>query len=386
VAGTGGGLGGTGTTGGSSGLGGTGATAGASGAGAGGSAAGMGGSAGTAPGTGGSAGSAAGSSGSAGTGGAGVVCGASPAAANGVLGFATQGGMTTGGGNASPQMVSSNLQSAVSSDSAKVIRFSGTQSVSNLEIGSNTTLEGANAMATINGGITIDGKSNIILRNFRLNAANSDAGDDGLNIQGSNHVWIDHLEVYDAVDGNMDMTNGSDYITVSWTKFRYSGTTDHNFSNLIASSDDDDGNYRITFHHNWWSTNASERMPRVRFGQVHVFNNYYGTGNNTNLNNDHCVRAAYQSDVRVESNYFDRVRTPHEIAEDDGTGVMTAKTCANNTSAGSVAGCNIEYLSLNNDGNPSERGTAFTPPYQYANAMEPADCVKANVMANAGPK
>jgi pectate lyase len=127
-------------------------------------------------------------------------------------------------------------------------------------------------------------------------------------------------------------------------------------------------------------------MPRVRFGQVHVFNNYYGTGTNTNLNNDHCIRAGYESDVRVESNYFDRVNTPHEVAEDDGTGVMSATVCANNTSDGSPTGCNIEYLSLNTDGNPSNRGTAFTPPYEYAAAMEPADCVKANVMANAGPK
>jgi hypothetical protein len=80
------------------------------------------------------------------------------------------------------------------------------------------------------------------------------------------------------------------------------------------------------------------------------------------------------------------VRTPHEIAEDDGTAVMTATICANNTSAGSPAGCNIEYLSLNNDGNPGNRGTAFDPPYDYESAMERADCVKANVMSGAGPK
>jgi pectate lyase len=349
------------------------------GAGRGGSGAGTAGSAGAVAGKGGGAGAGGGSAGS------GVTCGASPATANAILGFANQGGTTTGGGNASPQ-TSSNLQSAVSSDSAKVIRFTGTQSISNLEIGSNTTLEGMGASATINGGISIDGKQNIILRNFRLNASNSDAAEDGINIQGSSRIWIDHLEIYDASDGNMDITHGCDYITVSWTKFRYSGTGSHNFVNLIGSDDDDSGNYRITFHHNWWATNASERMPRVRFGQVHVFNNYYGTGNNTNLNNDHCIRAGYESDVRVESNYFDRVNTPHEVAEDDGTGVMSATVCANNTSVGSPTGCNIEYLSLNTDGNPSNRGTAFTPPYEYAAAMEPADCVKANVMANAGPK
>ena len=36
------------------------------------------------------------------------------------------------------------------------------------------------------------------------------------------HVWIDHCEVWDAYDGNMDITHGSNWITVSWTKFRYS--------------------------------------------------------------------------------------------------------------------------------------------------------------------
>jgi pectate lyase len=128
-------------------------------------------------------------------------------------------------------------------------------------------------------------------------------------------------------------------------------------------------------------------MPRVRFGQVHVFNNLYGIGSGA-MPNDHCIRAAHESDVRVESNYFDVVRTPHEIAEDNGTAVMTATTCANNTSVGSPAGCNIEYLSLNNGGNPANRGTAFTPPYQYQSSMTVADCVKAhvsNAQTGAGP-
>jgi len=30
----------------------------------------------------------------------------------------------------------------------------------------------------------------------------------------------------------------------------------------------------VTFHHNRFS-NVTERAPRVRFGRVHVFNNYY---------------------------------------------------------------------------------------------------------------
>jgi hypothetical protein len=65
---------------------------------------------------------------------------------------------------------------------------------------------------------------------------------------------------------------------------------------------------------------------------------------------------------------------------------MTGTKCANDTSVGSAAGCNIEHLSLNTGGNPTNRGTAFTPPYQYA--ATPADCVKAqvsNASTGAGP-
>jgi len=222
------------------------------------------------------------------------------------------------------------------------------------------------------------------LKNFRINASSS--SDDGMTVQDSHHIWIDHLEVYDAEDGNMDMTNNVDYVTVSWTKFRYSSQGSHNFSNLIAADDSDTGSYRITFHHNWWANNVNERMPRVRFGSVHVFNNLYGIGTGA-ASNDHCIRAAYRANVRAESNYFDIVKTPHEIAEDSsGAAILQATTCANNTSVGSPAGCNIEYLSLNADGNPANRGTAFTPPYTAA--MTPADCVKAhvsNAQTGAGP-
>lgn len=340
-------------------------------------------------GAGGAAGSmagAAGKGGSAGSGGSGgmpVSCPAPPA--NTLIGWATQGGMTTGGGNGSPVTITSASGSNVTDDSARVLQFSGTLS-GTVNLGSNKTLQGMGATATINGKINIDGKSNIILRNFRLNASSS--SDDGITIQESDHIWIDHLEIYDAEDGNMDITNGSDYITVSWTKFRYSSTGDHNFSNLIASDDSDSGSYRITFHHNWWANNVMERMPRVRFGQVHVFNNLYGIGTGA-ASNDHCIRAAYRANIRAESNYFDIVRTPHEIAEDSsGMAILQATTCANNTSVGSPAGCNIENLSLNNGGNPASRGTAFTPPYQFASSMTVADCVKAhvsNAQTGAGP-
>jgi pectate lyase len=288
-----------------------------------------------------------------------------------LIGWATQGGGTTGGGDASPTTVSgaSELESALSGSSARVVQFSGTISVGELAIGPNKTLIGMGTDATIDGSIAIHDAENVIVKNVRLDASGSDG--DGFSIQSSSRVWIDHCEVFDAADGNMDITDASDYITVSWTIFRYSGSGDHNFSNLIGSSDEDSGNYRITFHHNWWGANALERMPRVRFGSVHVLNNFYGTGTGANLGNDHCVRAGFEADVLVENNVFDHVATPHEIDEDNGTAIMSASG-------------NLYLASLNLDGNPETRGTAFDPPYDYT--AEPAECIKASVMEGAGPQ
>ena len=48
-------------------------------------------------------------------------------------------------------------------------------------------------------------------------------------------------------------------------------------------------------------------MPRVRFGQVHVFNNLFAApGNN------YCVRAARGARLLVEGNTFEGVRSPRD--------------------------------------------------------------------------
>jgi len=70
----------------------------------------------------------------------------------------------------------------------------------------------------------------------------------------------------------LDITNASDLVTVSWNRFR-----NHDKTMLIGSSDSasaDRGKLRVTFHHNSFES-LGQRAPRVRFGQVHVFNNFY---------------------------------------------------------------------------------------------------------------
>jgi pectate lyase len=186
-------------------------------------------------------------------------------------------------------------------------------------------------------------------------------------MQGSHHVWIDHVEIWDAPDGNLDVNDASNWVTVSWSIFRYSNSppaNDHRFSNLIGSSDTDTqdrGRLKVTYHHNWWSERVHERMPRVRFGQVHVFNNYYSSSGN-----NYCVRAGVEANILVENNYFEGVDSPHEV---DASGAIIE--ASGNAYSGT-------------SGAQDDNGDAFDPPYAYT--AESAESARAAVMANAGPQ
>jgi pectate lyase len=97
-----------------------------------------------------------------------------------------------------------------------------------------------------------------------------DTFDDGANPPESlPRVYGTKFEVH---DGLLDVTNNSDLVTVSWNEFR-----DHDKVDLVGSSNTrltDRGTLRVTFHHNRYE-NVGQRTPRVRFGDVHVYNNYY---------------------------------------------------------------------------------------------------------------
>ncbi len=111
---------------------------------------------------------------------------------------------------------------------------------------------------------------------------------DSISIKGSTHIWIDHSSFqdgpeivqkyfgrkYEHRDGLVDITNEADYITISYSTFE-----NHNKTMLIGSSDSkisDEGKLHVTLHHNYFH-NVVQRLPRVRFGQVHVYNNYFSS-------------------------------------------------------------------------------------------------------------
>ncbi|MFB4279975.1 hypothetical protein ACBJ59_32125 [Nonomuraea sp. MTCD27] len=105
-----------------------------------------------------------------------------PGNPTGLVGWATQGGGTSGGGGASPVTVTSAsaLTSALSSGSAAVIRVSGTISCSGmLRVASNKTVLG-NSGATISGcGFNISEAANVIVRNLTFRGWNDGSPSDG---------------------------------------------------------------------------------------------------------------------------------------------------------------------------------------------------------------
>ncbi|MEV3908776.1 pectate lyase family protein [Streptomyces canus] len=109
-------------------------------------------------------------------------------------------------------------------------------------------------------------------------------------------------------DGLLDITNGSDLVTVSWSRF-----ADHDKAMLIGNSDSatgDRGRLRVTLHHNQFES-VVQRAPRVRFGQVHLYNNRYLARNDDYR---YSLGISTESAVHAENNAF---HTPGHIEAAD---------------------------------------------------------------------
>jgi len=318
-----------------------------------------------------------------------------PPPASPLIGWASVSGMgvttTTGGGDATPQVVTteSALASAAGGTTAAVIYVKGVLTAGKISVGSNKTIVGL-CGAEIHGHLGLGGSSNVIIRNIKIvgygvgncaldpdydSSVGCSSGNDAVTVNGaSHHIWFDHCDISDGTDGNLDITNGSDFVTVSWTKFHYTprsddtgndstGANGHRFSNLIGASDGlaiDVGHLNVTWHHDWWADNVNQRMPRTRAGKIHVFNNLF-----TAAGDSYCTNAGDASHLLVEDNAYIGVKNP---LQPDSNGDMLAR---NN-------------LFTSTSGTTTATGTGFTPPYSAT--PDPASGVEAAVKAGAGPQ
>ncbi|MBN1950236.1 MAG: T9SS type A sorting domain-containing protein [Bacteroidales bacterium] len=229
-------------------------------------------------------------------------------------------------------------------------------------ISSNKTLIGINDSAHIEGIRTqINGSRNIIIKNITFSGV---VRYDAFEINGgARNVWIDHCNFYsdrdhdkDYYDGLLDIKNQSTFLTVSWTRFH-----DHHKAILISSGDEEWGDtvIRITFHHDAFY-NCGSRLPSLRFGKAHLFNNYY-------LNNGTSINTHMNACVRVENNYFDNA----------GTGVGSLYTEV-------PGGVQLIDNIFVNTGYSEEPICELDVPYPYESVMHPAEQVPDTVLAGIG--
>jgi pectate lyase len=348
-------------------------------------------------------------------------------------GWAGQNGGTTGGAAAPATaiyMVStpSQMLAALSAqgDNAKIIKLYGTidmtsadnggpftshtdQALRNrVKLGSNTTLIGMGSdTRLVNAAISITGVQNVIVRNLNIvnpcdvapvwdpndgSTGNWNSEFDGITISGSKNVWVDHNVFTDAPvtddllpvengkikqchDGALDVKNGSDYVTVSNTRFEL-----HQKNNLIGSSDSttsDNGHLTVTFNNNHF-LNVAERAPRVRFGKVHIYNNYFeGSRSHPVYAHKYSIGVAYLAKIISQNNAFD---------------IGGATTCANvltNPGSSSKTGAVTDTGSLLNGvaldvANKCSFSSSVGWSLPYAAPLLSAADVKQSVLANAG--
>ena len=277
---------------------------------------------------------------------------------------------TTGGGSANVVSVNDaeSLISALTSDGPKVITVEGTiTDVGAIKHVTDKTLIGRNG-AVISGGIRFTSARNVIIKNIEF----ADGSNDTFELSSSECVWFDHNTFRDGLDGNLDIVRGSNYITVSWNRFYYTKAHDHMLSNLNGNTNNfstDEGKIKVTFHHNWWGSGVKERMPRVRYGDTHIFNNYYkyepipgDSGQN------YAIAAGQHSRLLVENNFFDGSNKPIIFVTDEGTAEVVHQG-------------NIFFETTGSS--PVQRGLSFIPPYGYT--LDSAEDAAALVLSGAGP-
>ena len=161
----------------------------------------------------------------------------------------------------------------------------------NVSVSSDKTLDGRGADITIaGGGLYVEGgEGNVIVNNLKLR----DTPDDILRFyDGGSRMWVHHCDLSSGGDGAFDATEGVTEITVSFTH-----VFDHDKAMLTgAGSPEGDGaSMRWTGHHNHYE-HVVQRLPGLRFGWAHTFNNLYEWESGT------AIWARLGAEVLVENN------------------------------------------------------------------------------------
>ncbi|WP_374209869.1 polysaccharide lyase family 1 protein, partial [Glycomyces sp. TRM65418] len=251
------------------------------------------------------------------------------AQSGGATGYAALNGGTTGGAGGqvvratTGTQINAALCNRASASTPIIIQVEGTinhgntsdVSGSSCDVGStlidlknvsNVTIVGVGSGAVFDQiGIHIRSSSNIILQNFTVrnvkkSGSPTSNGGDAIGMEaGVRNVWADHLTLEasggesEGYDGLFDMKNDTKYVTLSYSVLRNSER-----GGLIGSSESDTSNGFVTFHHNLYQ-NLNSRVPLLRGGIAHSYNNHFTGIVESGINSRAGAR------IQVDNNYFE---------------------------------------------------------------------------------
>ncbi|MCG5451842.1 pectate lyase family protein [Micromonospora hortensis] len=222
-----------------------------------------------------------------------------------------------------------------------------------INVGPNTTIVGLRGARLTGLTLMIDRASNVIVRNLTLvdardcfpawsptdgEAGNWNSQYDQISVRRSGNVWVDHNTFtdgdnpdsvqpvyfgrpYQVHDGSLDVTHTASLVTASWNRF-----TGRDKLLLIGSSNTvgpDVDRLKVTLHHNLFDS-VLQRLPRVRFGQVDVYNNHYRLGGD---DFQYALGVGVQSAIYAQNNFFtlDAAVDPADLLYDWGGTAVTER-------------------------------------------------------------
>ncbi|WP_323845704.1 CBM35 domain-containing protein [Microbulbifer magnicolonia] len=317
------------------------------------------------------------------------------------VGFASQNGGTTGGAGGAVVYATSGTEihaalcNRAASDTPIVIQVEGTINHGNtskvsgascntaedkIEIKdvSNVSIIGVGSGALFDElGIHIRNASNIILqnlhvRNVKKSGSPTSNGGDAIGMESDVfNVWVDHVTLEasggesDGYDGLFDMKATTQYVTLSYSILRGSDR-----GGLVGSSDSDDTNGPVTYHHNLFE-NLKSRVPLLRHATAHAFNNHYRGIRDSGMN------PRIGGRIRADNNYFEDSK--------DVLGTFYTNDMGYWDVNGNIFS-NITWTADGDDNHPAGPNpvstTSISIPYSYP--LDDAGCVPQIVLATAG--
>ncbi|GAT66338.1 pectate lyase [Planomonospora sphaerica] len=273
-----------------------------------------------------------------------------------------------------------------------------------INVGSNVTLVGLGSDAALKSfGIRITNADNVIVRNLTItdtsdcfpqwdptdgDEGNWNASFDNVEVSGATHVWLDHNTLndgdnpdsnqpsyfgrpYQVHDGLLDIVRGANHVTMSWNHL-----SGHDKVTLIGNTDNgtrygETDKLKVTLHHNFFE-GLGQRTPRVRFGQVHIYNNYYTGGDNYLYS----IGVGAGSQVYAQSNAFDGIPAEKVLSVLKGTAI----TARDNL----VGGAPTDLVAAHNAAHDPDLGAdaGWTP--TLFTRIDPAHTLRGTVPARAG--